>query len=143
MQHLEQVIDSREVAEMMGKEHSKLLRDIRRYVQHFTEAKIGFSEFWAESTYPDTTGRILPCYKITKKGCEFIAHKMTGTKGTIFTARYINRFHDMEFVPVTEHGHSFEREVVLEPSVGMTGICSYTCQYCGASYSETIPALKG
>lgn len=51
--------------------------------------------------------------------------------------------YDMEFVPVTEHGHSFEREVVLEPSVGMTGICSYTCQYCGASYSETIPALKG
>lgn len=51
--------------------------------------------------------------------------------------------YDMEFVPVTEHGHSFEREVVLEPTAGMTGICSYTCQYCGASYSETIPELKG
>ena len=36
------------------------------------------------------------CYRITKKGCEFIAHKLTGTKGTIFTARYINRFHEME-----------------------------------------------
>ena len=36
----------------------------------------------------------LPC--ITKKGCEFIAHKLTGTKGTIFTARYINRFHEMQ-----------------------------------------------
>lgn len=96
MQHLEQVIDSREVAEMMGKEHSKLLKDIRRYVQHFIEAKIGFNEFWTESTYSDKIGRMLPCYKITKKGCEFIAHKMTGAKGTIFTARYINRFHDME-----------------------------------------------
>ena len=32
----------------------------------------------------------------TKKGCEFVAHKLTGTKGTEFTARYINRFHDME-----------------------------------------------
>lgn len=31
-----------------------------------------------------------------KKGCEFIAHKMTGQKGTEFTARYINRFHEME-----------------------------------------------
>lgn len=31
-----------------------------------------------------------------QKGCEFIAHKLTGTKGTIFTARYINRFHEME-----------------------------------------------
>ncbi len=40
--------------------------------------------------------QIRPCYRITKKGCEFIAHKLTGTKGTIFTARYINRFHEME-----------------------------------------------
>lgn len=38
----------------------------------------------------------MPCYQITKKGCEFIAHKLTGTKGTIFTARYINRFHEMQ-----------------------------------------------
>ena len=38
----------------------------------------------------------MPCYDVTKKGCEFIAHKLTGVKGTAFTARYINRFHDME-----------------------------------------------
>ena len=38
----------------------------------------------------------MPCYNVTKKGCEFIAHKMTGVKGTAFTAQYINRFHDME-----------------------------------------------
>ena len=33
---------------------------------------------------------------MTKKGCEFIAHKLTGVKGTEFTAKYINRFHEME-----------------------------------------------
>lgn len=33
---------------------------------------------------------------IYKKGCEFIAHKLTGIKGTEFTAKYINRFHQME-----------------------------------------------
>lgn len=38
----------------------------------------------------------MPCYNVTKKGCEFIAHKLTGIKGTEFTAKYINRFHDME-----------------------------------------------
>ncbi len=38
----------------------------------------------------------MPCYLVTKKGCEFIAHKLTGQKGTEFTARYINRFHEME-----------------------------------------------
>ena len=38
----------------------------------------------------------MPCYLVTKKGCEFIAHKLTGQKGTEFTAKYINRFHEME-----------------------------------------------
>ncbi len=38
----------------------------------------------------------MTCYLVTKKGCEFIAHKLTGQKGTEFTARYINRFHEME-----------------------------------------------
>lgn len=93
---LEQTLDSREVAEMIEKDHSKLLRDLRRYEEQFIEAKIGFNEFFRESEYKDSIGRTLPCYRITKKGCEFIAHKLTGTKGTIFTARYINRFHEMQ-----------------------------------------------
>lgn len=57
---------------------------------------IDLQEFWTESQYKDGKGQIRPCYNITKKGCEFIAHKCTGRKGTVFTARYINRFHEME-----------------------------------------------
>ena len=87
---IEQTLDSREVAGMVDKEHSKLLKDIRRYIEQFTEAKIGFSEFFGESEYKDITGRTLPCYRITKKGCEFIAHKLTGVKGTIFTVEYVD-----------------------------------------------------
>lgn len=96
MQEIEQTLDSREVAEMVKKDHSKLLRDIRTYIEHLAEAKIGFSDFFKDSEYKDAKGEIRPCYRITKKGCEFIAHKMTGQKGTEFTARYINRFHEMQ-----------------------------------------------
>lgn len=95
---IEQTLDSREVAEMVDKEHSKLLRDIHRYEKQFIEAKIGFNDFFKEAEYKDSIGRTLPCYRITKKGCEFIAHKLTGAKGTAFTARYINRFHEMEHI---------------------------------------------
>lgn len=98
MQEIEQTLDSREVAAMVEKDHHKLMRDIRTYIVQLTESKIGFSDFFEESEYKDCTGRTLPCYRITKKGCEFIAHKLTGTKGTIFTARYINRFHEMESI---------------------------------------------
>lgn len=89
-------ITSLEVAEMVGKEHKELLRDIRRYSQQFNESKIALVDFFIESTYKDGKGEKRPCYLVTKKGCEFIANKLTGIKGTAFTAKYINRFHKME-----------------------------------------------
>ena len=88
--------DSRDVAAMVGKDHAHLMRDIKKYVGVLTQSKIGFSDFFIESTYKDPTGRILPCYLITKKGCEFVANKLTGEKGILFTATYINAFHKME-----------------------------------------------
>ncbi len=94
--YIEPFIDSREAAKMINKEHNKLLRDIRRYVKQLEEANIGQSSFFTEDTYQNSQNKTMPCYNITKKGCEFIAHKLTGTKGTVFTARYINRFHEME-----------------------------------------------
>ena len=97
MNELEQkYIDSREVAEMVGKEHNKLLRDIRSYIEQLGESKIGHTDFFTESTYKTEQNKTMPCYLVTKKGCEFIAHKLTGVKGTEFTAKYINRFHEME-----------------------------------------------
>jgi Rha family phage regulatory protein len=89
-------ITSMEVAEMVEKDHSKLLRDIRTYASQLAEAKIGLGDFFTESTYPDANGQERPCYLVTKKGCEFISNKLTGMKGTKFTALYINKFNDMQ-----------------------------------------------
>lgn len=89
-------LDSREVAEMLGKAHAHLLRDIDTYGQYFDESKIGLVDFFIESCYKDSKGEERKKYLITKKGCEFLAHKMTGKKGALFTATYINRFHEME-----------------------------------------------
>lgn len=89
-------ITSMEVAEMVGKKHCDLLRDIRKYVDQLGESKIVFTDFFKEATYTTEQNKILPCFQVTKKGCEFIAHKLTGQRGTEFTARYINRFHEME-----------------------------------------------
>lgn len=104
MEQLEKTLTSMEVAEMVEKRHCDLMRDINRYCKQINEAnsglvnerKIAFVDFFRENTYKDGKGELRPCYDITKKGCEFIAHKLTGVKGTAFTAQYINRFHDME-----------------------------------------------
>jgi Rha family phage regulatory protein len=91
-----QTLDSREVAEMVEKQHSELLKDIRRYITQGAEGNIHLGEFFQESSYKDANNQERPCYLVTRKGCEFIANKLTGIKGTEFTAKYINRFHDME-----------------------------------------------
>lgn len=96
MQIIEQVLDSREVAEMVEKQHNELLKDIRRYAKQLGVGKIPQSDFFTESTYKNSQNKEQPCYLVTRKGCEFIANKLTGQKGTEFTARYINRFHEME-----------------------------------------------
>lgn len=91
-----EVVESREVAQVIGKNHADLMRDIRTYAKYLNESKIALVDFFIESTYIDNKGEIRPCYLITKKGCEMIANKMTGKKGVIFTAQYVNAFHDME-----------------------------------------------
>lgn len=96
-----ETLDSREVAEMVEKNHKDLLRDIRGYIEIMQEAdeisqrKIAPSDFFIESTF-ENRGKQYPCFLVTKKGCEFIANKLTGEKGTKFTALYVTRFNIME-----------------------------------------------
>lgn len=93
-----QVIDSREVAEMINKRHDHLIRDIKNYSEIIfgcTHPNIGVSDFFIESSYKDSTGRELPCYLLTKKGCDMVANKMTGEKGILFTAMYVTAFEHM------------------------------------------------
>lgn len=110
----QQTISSIEVAEMIEKEHKYLMRNIRRYSNDLMGAKISPTDFWIESNYVDGQNRNKPCYLITKKGCEFIAHKSTGSKGTVFTARYINRFHEMEAKIQFDKISMVKREIVSE-----------------------------
>lgn len=88
-------IDSREVAEMVEKEHKILLRDIRKYIEYMG-TKVNPSQFFVESTYQDKYSRNQSMYLLTKKGCDMVANKMTGEKGILFTAMYVDAFHQME-----------------------------------------------
>lgn len=92
------VVDSREVSKLVEKQHKNLLRDIDSYIEtmaNSTELKIEPSGFFIKSTYKDSTGRTLPCYLLTKKGCDMVANKMTGEKGVLFTAAYVTAFEKM------------------------------------------------
>ncbi|MCT4585164.1 MAG: ORF6C domain-containing protein [Peptostreptococcaceae bacterium] len=89
-------LESFEVANMIGKKHKDLLRDIRKYIDYLGESKIEPTDFFIETTYNDIQNKIQPCYKLTKLGCELIANKLTGKKGVLFTSEYVKRFNDIE-----------------------------------------------
>jgi len=92
-----QTFNSRIIAKETGKRHDHLIRDIEVYEGHMSQnPNLGATDFFIESSYIATNGKRNKCYEITRKGCEFIANKMTGVKGTHFTAWFINKFHAME-----------------------------------------------
>lgn len=89
------VVDSRDVAAMVERDHYELLKSIRVYAQYLAEGEIPVGDFFVESTYLDGNNQERPNYLITKKGCDMIANKMTGKKGVLFTAAYVSAFERM------------------------------------------------
>ncbi len=105
-----QTLDSREVSEMMDIDHSEILKKLEGtkradgsvkqigIIPTLTKGKIPVSDYFIKSSYKDESGKENKCYLFTKMGCEFIANKFTGEKGILFTAKYVQRFNDMEKV---------------------------------------------
>ena len=80
------VIDSREVAEMMGKEHREILNYLEgRYdkdgkekvtsiIKVLLKEHLPLADYFIESSYIDGSGKSNKCYLVTKMGCELLAH---------------------------------------------------------------------
>lgn len=87
--------ESRDVAEKIGKDHKHLMRDIRGYINILDESpNLDYQEFFVESSYITSQNKLQPCFLISKKGCDMVANKLTGTKGVLFTAEYVSAFEE-------------------------------------------------
>lgn len=94
-----QSISSREVSEMMEVQHKNLISKIEKHteiLEKVNELNFKLVDLWQLSSYKDAKGETRKEYQVTKKGCEFLAHKTTGEKGDLFTIRYMNKFEEME-----------------------------------------------
>lgn len=89
------VVDSRQVAEMIGKPHNDLMKSIRTYCEYLGQGDFSQSDFFIPSIYVNSQNKEQPCYLLTKKGCDMVANKMTGEKGVLFTAAYVTAFEAM------------------------------------------------
>ena len=59
---------SLEVAEITGKEHKSVLRDIRDEIEKLESQRIFTEHIFVPSEYQDRTGRTLPMYVLTREG---------------------------------------------------------------------------
>lgn len=110
-----QAISSLEIAEMMETQHREILKKLEGtknpdgsvrqvgIIPVLTEGKIPVSDYFAQSTYADPSGKENKCYLITRMGCDFLANKFSGRKGILFTARYVKKFHELEDRTKIEH----------------------------------------
>ncbi|OXS28341.1 MAG: hypothetical protein BCS36_01185 [Desulfovibrio sp. MES5] len=85
-------VTSLQVAEAFGKEHDKVLRDIRNLSvsKSFIAANFGANE------YIDPIGRSLPMYRLTRDGFMILAMGYTGAKAMALKEAYIAEFNRME-----------------------------------------------
>ncbi|NHG87511.1 Rha family transcriptional regulator [Campylobacter coli] len=79
------------VAEVFNKNHKNIIRKINEFPKDiFT--KLNFEP----SKYIDSTGRILPCYKITRDGFSLLVMGFTGEKAYKWKIEFIKAFNEME-----------------------------------------------
>lgn len=116
--HGKQVIDSRDVAQMVEREHNALLKSIRQYADYLAEGEIAQGDFFIESTYLDGNNQPRPNFLITKKGCDMIANKTTGKKGVLFTAAYVSAFEEMRQVLTAPRTPALPDGVTFSSAVG-------------------------
>ena len=116
--HGKQVIDSRDVAQMVEREHNALLKTIRSYCEYLGEGEIAQSDFFIPSSYINAQNKEMPSYLITKKGCDMIANKMTGKKGVLFTAAYVTAFEEMRQALSTPRTPALPDGVTFSSAVG-------------------------
>lgn len=129
--HGQLVADSREVAAMLGRPHWALVRSVRTYCRYLNDNRIGVVEFFIPATYKDEKGEERPCYKLTEKGCDFVANKATGEKGAVFTAQYVSAFHAMRDYllelqsPVWQDTRSIGKQVRKEEITAIKSLLDY------------------
>lgn len=158
------VVDSRQVAEMIGKRHDHLLRDIQGYCdiieknglpifgESAGQLKFEPSDFFILSTYINSQNKEQPCYLLTKKGCDMVANKMTGEKGVLFTAAYVTAFEAMRHhlegepkqigdKPMTAYqkmmAEKWERDHALQEARFYAGMAK---RYRGSTYEQVLNA---
>lgn len=86
------IVTSLDIAETFGKEHNKVLRDVRELEcsEEFRQSNFG------QSSYINSQNKKMPMYYMTRDGFTLLVMGYTGEKAMKFKEGYIRQFNAME-----------------------------------------------
>ncbi|WP_375643965.1 Rha family transcriptional regulator, partial [Bartonella sp. AP83NXGY] len=90
-----QTMSSREIAELCGRRHDHVMRDIKKMLEELNAPKFGGVDF--SGYYLDGKGESRPCYNLPKRECLIL---VSGYNMTL-RARIIDRWQELEKQVVT------------------------------------------
>lgn len=85
---------SRQVAEVFGKQHKHVMRDIKEQIEKIGGPDLG-RDFFKDETYV-VRGREYPMYRMSKDGFTLLVMSYTDETSMKFKMQYIKAFNDME-----------------------------------------------
>lgn len=103
MNHPEVAITSLEIAEVTDKQHSHVMRDIRKEIENLGELAEGL---FTESTYTNSQNKQQPCFALTKRGAMQLALKYDA----------ITRYKILDHVEKLEEENALLRQNQPKPS---------------------------
>ncbi|MEN8720084.1 MAG: Rha family transcriptional regulator [Oceanococcaceae bacterium] len=97
------VTTSKQVAEFFGKDHAKVLRDIRSITESLPpEHQAKFGSTFIDVPGPNGAVRQSPAYRLTRDGFTLLAMGFTGKRALQFKLAYIDAFNRMEKALTTQ-----------------------------------------
>jgi len=125
------VADSRDIAAMIERPHWIIMRTIRTMYKHLSDNKFVVADYFTEASYIDEQGKPRPCYYCTEMGCDMVANKQEGERGTIFTAQYVKAFHAMRSLllerasPIWQDTRSLGKEIRRQETDAIRHLVDY------------------
>ena len=85
--------------------------------KHLGDNNFVCSDYFIPATYISEQSKEQPCFYCTEMGCDMVANKQSGERGTLFTAQYVKAFHAMRSLllerasPIWQDTRSLGKEI--------------------------------
>jgi Rha family phage regulatory protein len=89
--NIEPMVSSREVASKFGREHRRVLQDVKDRVMPFVPKQFGLHHF-VQSTYTNEQGKNQPEILMSKDGFMLLAMGFTGEEAMVWKVKFIDAF---------------------------------------------------